>query len=60
MVCIYQGAEHETRYERTAPGADTLIPVSEESLRAGSVTVVPPEAQDIYPWRIESGPDARD
>ena len=48
VVGLYCGAERETRYERTAPGADTVIPVGEETLRAGMVTVVPPGEQDIH------------
>ena len=52
VVGLYRGAERETRYERTAPGAETVIPVGEETLRAGMVTVVPPGEQDIH--RVEA------
>lgn len=52
VVGLYRGVERETRYERTAPGADTVVPVSEEILRAGTVTVVPPGEKDIH--RVEA------
>lgn len=52
VVGLYQGAERETRYERTTPGADTVVPVGETILRAGNVTVVPPGEQDIH--RVEA------
>lgn len=52
VVGLYQGAERETRYERTAPGADTVIPVGETILRVGSVVVVPPGEKDIH--RVEA------
>ncbi len=52
VVGLYQGAERETRYERTAPGADTVIPVGEEILSPGRVTVVPPGEQEIH--RVEA------
>ena len=52
VVGLYQGAERETRYERTASGANTVIPVGEEILWPGTVTVVPPGEQDIH--RVEA------
>jgi predicted metal-dependent enzyme (double-stranded beta helix superfamily) len=52
IVGLYCGAERETRYERTAPGAETVVPVSETILRAGMVTVVPPGEHDIH--RVEA------
>ncbi len=48
VVGLYQGAERKTRYERVVPGANTVVPVGETILRAGSVTVVPPGEQDIH------------
>ena len=52
VVGLYQGAERETRYERTAPGADTVIPVGEDTLYPGMVAVVPPGEQEIH--RVEA------
>ena len=52
VVGLYQGAERETRYERTAPGADTVVLVDEKILRAGTVTLVPPGEQEIH--RVEA------
>ena len=52
VVGLYLGAERETRYERTAPGAGTVVPVGEKTLRMGMVTVVPPGEQDIH--RVEA------
>ena len=52
VVGLYQGMERETRYERTAPGADTVVPVGEEILRVGAVVVVPPGEHEIH--RVEA------
>ena len=52
VVGLYCGAEREIRYERTAPGADTVVAVGRTTLRAGTVTVVPPGEQEIH--RVEA------
>lgn len=52
VVGLYQGAERETRYARTMPGANTVTAVGETILRAGMVTVVPPGEQEIH--RVEA------
>ncbi len=56
IVGLYCGSERETRYERTAPGADTVVPVGETILRPGMVTVVPPGEREIH--RVEAAEPA--
>ena len=36
IVGLYCGSERETRYERTAPGADTVVAIGDTTLRAGT------------------------
>ncbi len=48
IVGLYCGSERETRYERTAPGADTVVAIGDTTLRAGAVTVVPPGEREIH------------
>jgi predicted metal-dependent enzyme (double-stranded beta helix superfamily) len=52
VVGLYCGSERETRYERTSPGAETVVCVGETILHAGMVTVVPPDDHEIH--RVEA------